>query len=266
MEQPVTVVKIGSTTLSLLSAMRLSAPIKREQAVLHLIRRTPEDAAAAVRRQVEAWSRDLGALGRFLAGGGQVLRERPELLQQMPWPVWAPSGHEEARLAWLAVAAATREESPLVVDIGGGSTELVSSRVSYSLPIGVGRAGQFTWPEAGLSGRVTLVGGLGHVLGILSGHGPGEPISARAVARLGGEIRKQSTAELVGRGVGADRAPLVPRGLEILSSLLATYGWDSLAWADRGLLEGLWLAASLGRGRQAGPRLDHGAVVCQDRK
>lgn len=264
MERPVTVIKLGSTTLSMLSAVRLDAPRKREQAVLHLIRRSPDEARQAVCDAVNAWMGELGPVFAFLAGAGQVWREWGETAR-LPWPVWILSGREEARLAWIAVAAVVRE-SPLVVDIGGGSTELVSARLSCSLPIGVGRPGPLRWPEERLTGRVTLIGGLGHVLGTLSGRGPGELISAAGFHRLYAEVKQRDTQELVARGVEPDRAPLVARGFEILASLLAAYGWDSLVWAERGLLEGLWLAASLGRGHPFGSRLDRPAAVCQDRR
>lgn len=94
----------------------------------------------------EAWSRAIGCLERF----GQRIRDLPpgsvravgtntlrqtrkaehfleEAQAALGHPIEIISGHEEARLIYLGVAhgLAAEEDQRLVVDIGGGSTELI---------------------------------------------------------------------------------------------------------------------------------------------
>ncbi|WP_457674861.1 exopolyphosphatase [Thiolapillus sp.] len=61
---------------------------------------------------------------RQLRDGGKFLRQAEKALQH---PIEIVAGHEEARLVYLGVAhgLAGDEERRLVVDIGGGSTELI---------------------------------------------------------------------------------------------------------------------------------------------
>ncbi len=61
---------------------------------------------------------------RLLRDGGEFLRQAEQALQH---PIEIVAGHEEARLVYLGVAhgLAGDEEKRLVVDIGGGSTELI---------------------------------------------------------------------------------------------------------------------------------------------
>ena len=61
---------------------------------------------------------------RLLRDGGEFLRQAEQALRH---PIEIVAGHEEARLVYLGVAhgLAGDEERRLVVDIGGGSTELI---------------------------------------------------------------------------------------------------------------------------------------------
>ncbi|MCL6563241.1 MAG: hypothetical protein K6U87_09560 [Firmicutes bacterium] len=246
----VAAMKIGSTTLSALAGDSLSRPRWREHTVARLLGASDEEARAVLTRQLEHYRQTLASLGvrRLVIGAGELLRQRPRLLENLnPWApaIWAMTPSEEAQLTWAAVQAA-ETEPVTVLDIGGGSTEVVSSRGWWSHPIGM-EADQpapeaVAWPEPP-STRLVVVGGLVQGLEALLTLQPTRPLrESLALAE------KLSVPGWVERGVDADRAPLLRRGFRILGAALAAWGWPEVAFSRRGLLEGLWLAASLGRG------------------
>lgn len=71
---------------------------------------------------------------RQIRDGGEFLHKAEEALNH---PIEIVAGHEEARLVYLGVAhgLAGSEEKRLVVDIGGGSTELIIG-AGMETPIG----------------------------------------------------------------------------------------------------------------------------------
>lgn len=125
------------------------AAIERMQTVL--------DHFAEQIRKAEADQVLVAATQLFRAAGNG--REVADWLgQRYGWDITIPAGEEEARLSYLAAASGMEGVPPerLVIDIGGGSTEIIHGRDrdiinSESFPVGaVGLTGQH-----GLSGKAT---------------------------------------------------------------------------------------------------------------
>lgn len=246
------VVKIGSTTVSALAAERLSDPAFRRAHGLSLIRMSPAFAQRALHETLSEFQQAFRQLGvqRSLIAGGEVLRRKPEL---SPSPAWILSAEEEGRLAWAGVQA--QHHHPIcLVDIGGGSTELVSTRRAVSIPVGVESPPASLsndWPDlhAEFGGQCAiLVGGTAYAIATLVGI---ESESLTTPDRLLNQLKgyaQWSPERLMAQGISELRARLLPRGMELVSALLSVYPFQTVGWSPRGLLEGLWLAASLGRG------------------
>ncbi len=191
-------------------------------------------------------------------------------------PIEVVSGREEARLVYLG-AAHTLPESEgrrLVVDIGGGSTELIvgegfETRELFSLYMGCvslterffpgGKLSAKRWQRARLAAAVELepVKALLRSVGWVDAIGTSGTIrTARAVARAAGwsdgEINVDVLEKLAQRlvesthverlsleGLSAERAPVFPGGIVILQSVMAELGIERLRVAGGALREGL---------------------------
>jgi exopolyphosphatase/guanosine-5'-triphosphate,3'-diphosphate pyrophosphatase len=177
------------------------------------------------------------------------------------------SGDEEARLTYRGVTAGrSLEDGTLVVDIGGGSTELILADRHASLEIGcvrmTERFGEDTdaiaayvrsvTPEldvrgaVGVAGTVTTLAALD--LGLVD-YDPqrvdGHALTAHAIdeqlARLAGlplEERRRLP------GLEPERAPVIVAGAAILRELLRRYGLDRIEASEHDLLHGAALAAA----------------------
>ncbi|HEX7081733.1 MAG TPA: exopolyphosphatase [Gammaproteobacteria bacterium] len=193
------------------------------------------------------------------------------------------SGMEEARLIYLGVShhAPSGPGPTLVVDIGGGSTELIigegyDPRQLESLGVGcVGLSEQFFadgrltrrrferarievqlelrpvqalfrrhgWARAvGSSGTVKAAGDTAHHLGL--GDGSITPAAIESVIERMIDARRVDTMKLP--GVGPERAPVFPGGAAILAEVLGGLGIERLEVSDGALREGL-LYDMLGR-------------------
>ncbi len=242
--------KIGSTTVSYLVAVELERPLLKTRRVVKLMSRDSVAGRELLSETVGAWLNRPDPPDRLLIGGGQVLRERPQLAADLPVPVWILSGREEGWLTRLGISAYRNIHQTLVVDIGGGSMELVASTASFSLPVGVHRPdpSEVHWPAVGPAQSAVVVGGMGHILGLLLGLRPFAAVSSGGIARLADRVARLKPADLVAQGVPLNRAELVAPGLQLLTLTMERYQLTGCSWAPSGLLEGLWLAASLGRG------------------
>lgn len=198
-------------------------------------------------------------------------------------PVEVISGMEEARLIYLGVAhhIDTGEGSNFVVDIGGGSTELIigegyEPRYLESLAIGCvglsqryfddGRLSQKRFDRARLAARLELrpvaaafrrmgwtraIGSSGtvraardvaHELGLVD-----TGLSVEALEAIIAEmIDARRLEDLKLPGLGSERAPVFPGGIAILAEVMSTLEIAHMTISDGALREGL-LYDMLGR-------------------
>jgi exopolyphosphatase/guanosine-5'-triphosphate,3'-diphosphate pyrophosphatase len=209
----------------------------------------------------------------FLAAAEEALGHPVELI----------SGIEEARLIYLGVAhySDTAEGKALVLDIGGGSTELIigegyEPKYLESLSIGCvglsqeyfddGRLSQkrfdrarlavrlelrpvaaaFTrrgWSRAiGSSGTIRGAGDVARELGLVES-GVGVEAVERIIGRM---IEARNVEDLKLPGLSGDRAPVFAGGLAILVEVLRSLRIDELEISSGALREGL-LQDMLGR-------------------
>lgn len=250
----VAVLKVGSTTTVLLAAKSLENPIKNWSTTMNLMSSDRDRLLKTVLDQAH-W--ELQALGSppTLVAGGEVLRRFPSLvaiIRAFGWPLWVPSGIEEGQIAWLGVKS-KYPAARWVVDVGGGSTEFISSQNIFSIPVGVASANRLkevVWPPMDAA-RPILIGGTAEIVA----QSAGSPIISRERFReLKGMVSK--FGDLPGVVLDPARQVLVPGALMLLDSLWSHYRWESVQVASRGFTAGLWLVASLGRG---GSQVAHGA-------
>jgi exopolyphosphatase / guanosine-5'-triphosphate,3'-diphosphate pyrophosphatase len=174
------------------------------------------------------------------------------------------SGEEEAELTLRGIGAV--EPGTLVVDIGGGSTEVqfVGADVRASLDVGCvrlterfgedvgairehvrgllppGEAGR----AVGVAGTVTTIAALD--LGLerydperIHGHAISRSAVAEQTARLAA-MTLEERAQIVEPG----RAPVIVAGAAILAEVLDFYGLDAIEASERDILHGAALAAA----------------------
>jgi exopolyphosphatase/guanosine-5'-triphosphate,3'-diphosphate pyrophosphatase len=228
---------------------------------------------ARVRNVLSDYRRELEALGaeRTLCIGTSAVRDAENgeaFLGEIEWSYGFTtrllSGEEEAELTLRGIGVV--EAGTLVVDIGGGSTELqvAGTDVRTSLDIGcvrmterfgedVGAVRAYVrrlLPEArveraiGVAGTVTTIAALD--LG-LTEYDPdrthGHVLTTSAVeeqtARLAA-LSVEERAEVVEPG----RAPVIVAGAAILTEVLAFYGLDAIEASERDILHGAALAAA----------------------
>ncbi|NIP73560.1 MAG: exopolyphosphatase, partial [Gammaproteobacteria bacterium] len=214
-------------------------------------------------------------------------------------PVEVISGIEEARLIYLGVSHSVADSGGrrLVVDIGGGSTELVIGEgfepaCMESLYMGcVSMSREFFgdgvidrrrlrrartaahleleslaqrfrvlgWRQAvGASGTVRAIAR------VLLGQGRcGEGISAAGLKRLRKALLQAGHVDRLSlKGLGAERAPVFPGGVAILSSVFEALGVDLMLPAEGALREGV-IYDLLGRIAHEDVRERSVAAVCQ---
>jgi exopolyphosphatase/guanosine-5'-triphosphate,3'-diphosphate pyrophosphatase len=177
------------------------------------------------------------------------------------------SGDEEARLTYRGVTAGgPLETGTLVVDIGGGSTELILADRHTSLDIGCVRMTERFGEDAdaigayvrsvtpkldvrgavGVAGTVTSLAALD--LGLVDydpqrvhGHVLTAPAIDEQLARLGA-LALEERRRLP--GLDPERAPVIVAGASILRELLRRYGLDRIEASEHDLLHGAALAAA----------------------
>lgn len=207
------------------------------------------------------------------------------------FPIDVISGREEARLIWLGVTGATAfgQQPRLVIDIGGGSTEIAAGRArepefAESIQFGCisvtrrafgkGRITPRRWRKAADEIATELQAlraplksfGWRHAIG---SSGTIRAVQAIVAARrntLPGPIRAADVAELkqavlqaghVERvalaGLSSARQPVIAGGLLVLEACMQAFGIDALEVSPQALREGL-LHDLLGRQEHIDPR------------
>jgi len=179
------------------------------------------------------------------------------------------SGKEEAELGFRGALSALDErlEKVVVVDLGGGSAQLILGDKSgeieerVSLPLGTNRTTErFVRADPPTDDELEEL--RGHVAGMLPGWGVGEaPVvavggSARALLRLtrdgltaerlwrlSGEIRTRPSGMLAREhGLTPERARVLPAAITTLATVIEAYGKEELTVARGGIREGTLLA------------------------
>ncbi len=184
------------------------------------------------------------------------------------------SGREEARLIYRGVAASVSgDERRLVIDIGGGSTEVIVGEgleplereslhmgcVSWTRDyLAQAPLTDETWRRAVLAARAQLEPVEARLRAVGWERVLGASGTIRAVAKIlhamggpAGRIQRKAlqalTRRLVDEGVSAlpgldsARAPVFPGGLAVLSALFQGLGLEEMEVADGALREGLLL-------------------------
>jgi exopolyphosphatase / guanosine-5'-triphosphate,3'-diphosphate pyrophosphatase len=228
---------------------------------------------ARVRNVLSEYRRELEALGseRTLCIATSAVRDAENgeaFLGEIEWSYGFATrlltGEEEAALTLRGIGAV--EPGTLLVDIGGGSTELqiVGTDLRASLDIGCVRLTERfgedvaavrehvrgLLPEAragravGVAGTVTTIAALD--LGLeeydperIHGHRISSDAANEQLARLAA-MSVDARAEIVEPG----RAPVIVAGAAILAEILAFYALDGIEASERDILHGAALAAA----------------------
>lgn len=206
-------------------------------------------------------------------------------------PIDVISGREEARLVWLGVTGGTAaaERPRLVIDIGGGSTELVGGRglepeFTESLQFGCvgvtrkafagGRISRRRWQRSGEEFASELQALAGVATAYAADHAIGSSGTVRAIQSiiaaqnnsLPGSIQRAEVDRIAARiiaagrvdrielpGLSPRRRPVIAGGVLILQTCMATLGIERLEVSPFALREGL-LHDMVGRLEQRDPR------------
>jgi exopolyphosphatase/guanosine-5'-triphosphate,3'-diphosphate pyrophosphatase len=224
----------------------LPAAVARVHAALGEYRRELE-ALAATRSLAVATSavRDSANGAEFLRGVESALRLPTRLLD----------GDEEARLTRLGVGAL--DEGTLVVDVGGGSTELILGSFRTSLDVGSTRITE-RFLHSDPPGDDELAAAAEHVGSLLPALEARAAVGvAGTVAQLealAGALTPASVARQLDRlasltlaerrqvpGLVAARAPVIVGGAVIVAAVLRRYRLAGLRYSVRDLLDGVAL-------------------------
>ena len=228
---------------------------------------------ARVRNVLSSYRRELESLGaeRTLCIATSAVRDAENgeaFLGEIEWSYGFTtrllSGDEEAELTLRGIGALA--PGTLVVDIGGGSTEVqvVGSDVRESIDVGCVRLTERfggdvdairahvrgLLPEAdperavGVAGTVTTIAALD--LGLaeydpdrIHGHVVSREAVAKQTARLAA-LTVEERAAIIEPG----RAPVIVAGAAILTAVLDFYGLDAIEASERDILHGAALAAA----------------------
>ena len=232
-------------------------------------RRLLPTSIARVRNALVDFRRELDALGakRTLAVGTSAVRDAENgeaFLGEVEWSYGFAtrllSGDEEAALTRRGVGAAA--EGALVLDVGGGSTELIAGEARTSLDVGSVRLTE-RFLDADPPTAVELGAAARHVRSLLPELRADRAIGvagtvAQLAALVGGEVLRradveQQLARLVAlplaerrtvEGLDPARAPVIVAGTLIVATVLERYGLEELRYSPYDLLDGAALEAA----------------------
>jgi len=184
------------------------------------------------------------------------------------------SGEKEAALGFRGALSAVGREGPvLVVDLGGGSAQLILGEASegpekrVSLPLGTNRtterfveADPPTDEELGAlrehvpqllpdwdvgEAEVVAVGGSARAMLKITNDG----LTVERLWRLSAEVREGSSGVLAReQGLAPERARVLPAAITTLAVILEHFGKEALLVARGGIREGTLLALAEGKG------------------
>jgi exopolyphosphatase/guanosine-5'-triphosphate,3'-diphosphate pyrophosphatase len=163
------------------------------------------------------------------------------------------SGDEEAALTLGGLGA--QDERTLILDVGGGSTELIAGTFRTSLDVGSVRlAERFVHddppPPSQLAAAAAFVGAQLPKLDVAACIGVGGTVAQLHVlageltlAAVEGQLERLAALPLAKRrrvpGLDPDRAPVIVTGALIVREALRRYGLSSLRYSERDLLDGV---------------------------
>ena len=184
------------------------------------------------------------------------------------------SGEKEAALGFRGALSAVGREGPvLVVDLGGGSAQLILGEASegpekrVSLPLGTNRTTERfvegdppTDEELGAlrehvpqllpdwdvgEAEVVAVGGSARAMLKITNDG----LTVERLWRLSAEVREGSSGVLAReQGLAPERARVLPAAITTLAAILEHFGKEELIVARGGIREGTLLALAEGKG------------------
>ncbi len=236
---------------------------------------------ARVRNVLAEYRRELDAQGaeRVLAIGTSAVRDAENgeaFLGEVEWSYGFASrlltGEEEAELTRRGVANG-RElgDGTLVLDIGGGSTELITADSRKSLDVGSVRlterfllsdpptrdeldacagAVRKVLPALGPDSAIGVAGTITSLAALELGRYDPEEVHGYRLSREGVEAQLERLASLPLAerrelpGLEPERAPVIVGGAVIVDEVLRRYGLDELDVSERDLLHGAALEAA----------------------
>ena len=233
-------------------------------------------AIARVRNVLSDYRRELEQLGveRTLAVATSAVRDADNgvaFLGEIEWSYGFTtrllSGEEEAELTYRGVASGrSLDPGTMIVDIGGGSTELILPGRHTSLDVGSVRLTERFGEDADTAG--TVVGGLLPHWPVDAAIGVAGTVTSLAVLDLGlvaydpelvhghvltaaavdEQLRRLASLPLEERrrlpGLEPERAPVIVSGAAILREILRHYELSSIEASEHDLLHGVALAAA----------------------
>jgi len=236
---------------------------------------------ARVRNVLAEYRRELDAQGaeRVLAIGTSAVRDAENgeaFLGEVEWSYGFASrlltGEEEAELTRRGVANGREVgDGTLVLDIGGGSTELITADSRKSLDIGSVRlterfllsdpptrdeldacagAVRKVLPALGPDSAIGVAGTITSLAALELGRYDPEEVHGYRLSREGVEAQLERLASLPLAerrelpGLEPERAPVIVGGAVIVDEVLRRYGLDELDVSERDLLHGAALEAA----------------------
>ena len=263
----VAAIDIGTNSTRLLvsdgvEALARRAVVTRLGEGVDASRRLLPAAAERVFAALETYLRELEALGaeqttavatsavRDAANGTELMRE---VARRFGFETRVLSGDEEAALTLRGLGA--QDERTLILDVGGGSTELIAGTFRTSLDVGSVRlAERFVRddppPPSQLAAAAAFVGAQLPELDVSACIGVGGTVAQLQV--LAGELTLAAVEDQLERlaalpltkrrrvpGLDPDRAPVIVTGALIVREALRRYGLGSLRYSERDLLDGV---------------------------
>ena len=181
-----------------------------------------------------------------------------EVTRRFGLPTRLLTGDEEAELTRRGLGAI--DEGTLVLDVGGGSTELILGSWRTSLDIGSVRlSGRFLRSDPPT--QAELAAATGHVDGLLPGLAVSAAIGVAGTVTQLHAIAGELTAETVEKelvrlasltaaeraevpGMDPARAPVIVGGAIVVRQVMRRYRIETLTWSERDLLDGAALLAA----------------------